>query len=95
MTGINLQLDPSIIDPLIRRVVAETITQMEAERAKLGDKLCFSEAEAARLLGLKDHQLRDARLAGKIGCSQIIGRRIRYTREDLLRYLQENRWDAK
>ena len=38
---------------------------MEANRAKLGDKLAYSEAEAARLLGLREHQLRDARLAGK------------------------------
>ena len=64
------------------------------DRAKLGDKLCYSEADAARLLGLREHQLRDARLAGKVRCSQITGRRIRYTREDLLRYLAENRWES-
>ena len=95
MMGLNLQLDAAVLDPIIRQVVAETITQLEAERAKLGDKLAFSEAEAARLLGLRDHQLRDARLAGKIAASQITGRRIRYTREDLFRYLQQNRFEAK
>ena len=95
MTGLNLQLDTAVLDPIIRKVVTETITQMEAERAKLGDRLCFSEAEAARLLGLRQHQLRDVRLAGKISCSQIVGRRIRYCREDLIRYLADNRWEPK
>ena len=94
MTGINLQLDPSVLGPLIRQIVAETVAQLDADRAKLGDKLAYSETEAARLLGLREHQLRDARLAGKIGCSQITGRRIRYTREDLLHYLAENRWES-
>ena len=79
----------------MRSVVAETIVQLEADRAKLNDKLAYSEAAAARLLGLQYHQLRDARLAGKISCSQITGRRIRYTREDLLAYLAANRWEPK
>jgi hypothetical protein len=59
MAGINLQLDAAVLEPIIRKVVAETITQMEAERAKLGDRLAYSEPEAARLLGLREHQLRD------------------------------------
>jgi hypothetical protein len=95
MTGLNLQLDAAILEPIIRKVVAETITQMEAERAKLGDRLAYSEAEAARLLSLRPHQLRDARLDGRITASQVTGRRIRYSREDLLRYLTENRWQAR
>ena len=95
MTGINLQLEPALLSPLIRQIAAEIICQLETDRAKLGDKLAYSEAEAARLLGLRQHQLRDARLAGTISCSQITGRRIRYTREDLLRYLAENRWQPR
>ena len=91
----NLQLDPAVLGPLIRQVVAETVAQLEVDRARLGDKIAFSEAEAARLLGLREHQLRDARLASKIACSQITGRRIRYSREDLLRYLAENRWESR
>jgi hypothetical protein len=54
--------------------------------------LAYSEAEAARLFGLKVHQLRDARLRHEISASQIAGRRIRYTREDLLEYLASHRW---
>jgi hypothetical protein len=93
--GLDLHVDPIQLEPLLRQVVTETVTQLEADRARLNDKLAYSEPEAARLLGLKPHQLRDARLAGKIQCSQITGRRIRYTREDLLHYLATNRWESK
>ena len=95
MAGINLQLEPSVLEPLIRQIVAEVVAQLETDRAKLGEKLAYSEAEAARLLGLREHQLRDARLAGKVGCSQVTGRRIRYTRSDLLEYLSQNRWEPR
>lgn len=95
MVGINLQLEPAVLRPLIREIVSEIIAQMEDAKAKDGDKLCYSEADAARLLGLREHQLRDARLAGKVGCSQITGRRIRYSRGDLLEYLARNRWEPR
>ena len=95
MSAISMNLDAAALAPLIRQVVVETVAQIEGESAKLGDKLAYSEPEAARLLGLREHQLRDARLAGRIECSQITGRRIRYTREDLLRYLAENRWEGR
>lgn len=94
-TGISLQVDPKRLQPLIRQVVTETVVQLEADRAKLNDKLAYSEADAAPLLGLQCHQLRDALLAGKIGCSRIAGRRIRYPREDWLNYLTANRWEPK
>ena len=92
MNGISLEIDPSLLEPLIRKIVADTVAELEAGRAQLDDKLAYSEPEAARLLGLQSHQLRDARLAGKIQCSKITGRRIRYMREDLLQYLAANRW---
>src|SRR5262249_32972554 len=55
-------------------------------------RLAYAEAEAARLIGLKYHQLRDERLRGCIQASQIVGRRIRYLRNDLLDYLTSRRW---
>jgi hypothetical protein len=42
-------------------------------------------------LGLHVHQLRDERRRGRIQASQIVGRRIRYLRADLERYLAERR----
>jgi len=95
MDGMNLRIDLAQLEPLIQKVVAETVVRIEADRAKLDGKLAYSEPEAARLLGLQSHQLRDARLRGKIQCSQITGRRIRYTRDDLMHYLGSNRWEPR
>ena len=33
MSAINLQLDPSVLGPLIRQIVAETVAQLEADRS--------------------------------------------------------------
>jgi predicted site-specific integrase-resolvase len=53
--------------------------------------LAFSECEAAELLGIEPHSLREARRKGAIRASRIVNRRVVYAREDLLRYLAENR----
>ena len=65
------------------------------DEARLGDRLAFDEPTAARLLSLEPHQLRDERLRGRITASTIVGRRIRYLREDLLAYLGRNRTEAR
>jgi hypothetical protein len=88
---LSLSLDADALRPLIREVVGETLAALEQDRAKISDRLAYSEAEAARLLGLHTHQLRDERLRKRVSASQIVGKRIRYTRDDLLRYLSERR----
>jgi hypothetical protein len=85
--GVRLAFDPGALRPLIVEVVREVLGQVEAARATVPDRLAFSEPEAARLLGLAYHQLRDERRRGKIAASQVVGRRIRYTRDDLVAYL--------
>jgi hypothetical protein len=82
--------------PIIKAVVAETLAQLEADRRLVPEngRLAFTEEEAARLLGLEPHQLRDERRRGRIGASSIVGRRIRYTRGDLLAYLRARRVNA-
>jgi hypothetical protein len=90
--ALTLNLPPDALRPLIRQVVEEVFAALEADRAKLGDsRLGWSEAEAARLLGLHQHQLRDERLRGRIKFSTIVGKRIRYTRGDLEAYLNARR----
>jgi excisionase family DNA binding protein len=90
--GLSLQLGPDALRPLIAEIVAEALRQLEAARARVPDgRLAYSEEEAARLLGLEPHVLRDERRRGRIGASQVVGRRIRYSREDLLGYLAERR----
>jgi hypothetical protein len=89
--GLHLQLPPALLRPLIAEVVREVLAALEADRATLPDKLAYSEAEAARLLSLNPHQLRDERLRGRIAASAIVGGRIRYTRANLLDYLAARR----
>jgi hypothetical protein len=95
MSQIALHFDPESLEPVIRQVVEETLVRLESERARLDGKLAYSEEEAARLLGLAVHVLRDERLRGRITASQIVGKRIRYMREDLIAYLLGRRWQKK
>jgi hypothetical protein len=88
---LSLTFDAAALKPLIAAVVAETLGALEKDRAALGDRLAWSEPEAAALLGLRPHQLRDERLRGQITASQIVGKRIRYSRADLLAYLAARR----
>lgn len=90
-SALSLNLDAAALRPLISAVVAETIAQLRNDEAKLDGKLAYSEEEAARLLGLEPHVLRDERRRGRIEASQIVGRRIRYSRSDLLAYLAGRR----
>jgi excisionase family DNA binding protein len=89
--GATLSIDPQFLLPLIRQVATEAVTALQEEHVRLGDKLAYSEQEAARLLGLNYHQLRDERRRGKISASVVVGRRIRYTRADLQAYLAARR----
>ncbi len=93
--GFHLALDPAALEPLIAAVVEATLARVEEMRGRLGDRLAYSEAEAARLLGLHVHQLRDERLRGRIAASRIVGKKIRYTRDDLLAYLMANRTECE
>lgn len=91
----HLSLDADELRPIIAAAVFETLAQLRADDERLSDRLAFDEREAARLIGLESHQLRDERLRGRIAASQIVGRRIRYRREDLLAYLSAHRTEAR
>jgi hypothetical protein len=90
---LNITLDPDALRPLVQTVVEEVLSQLEQARAALpADRLAFSEPEAAALLGLRPHQLRDERLRHRIAASTGPGQKILYTRDDLLAYLASRRW---
>ena len=91
----QLTIDPESFGPIIAATILATLAAIRDDEAKLGDRLAFTEQESARLIGLEPHQLRDERLRGRIGASQIVNRRIRYTRDDLLGYLARNRTEAR
>ena len=80
--------------PVIAEVVREVLAHVEADRAQLGAKEVYSEAEAAAYIGVNEWSLRDERKRKRITASVIVGRRIRYTRADLMRYLAARRTDA-
>lgn len=82
----QLTLDTYDLQPLIEQVVAETIAKIEANQAKLNGRLAYSEPEAAALIGVQQHVLRDCRLRGEIQASKA-GKRWLYQRDELLRFL--------
>jgi hypothetical protein len=88
---LKLTLDTAALRPLIVEVVRETLAQAEADRATVAGPLCYSEEEAARLLGIEPHVLRDERRRGRIQASQIACRRVRYLPADLAAYLAARR----
>lgn len=92
--GLALHLDAEALKPLVALVVAEALAQLDAARAALDGKLAFPEAEAARLLSLEPHQLRDERRRKRISASVGPGRKILYRRDDLIAYLTDRRWHA-
>ena len=82
----KITFDEAEMGPLIERVVAETVQRIEAQRAKFADRLAYPEPEAAALLGVKPHVLRDARLRGEVRAARL-GKRLLYAREELLKFL--------
>lgn len=88
-------IDPEALRPLVEQVVRVAIERLEAVKGDLDpDRLAYSEPEAAALLGLNTHQLRDERGRGRITASLVVGRRVRYLRSDLIAYLMRERTDG-
>lgn len=92
MAGINLELDPETLKPLIEQAVETALVRLQETQAALNCKLAYSEPEAAALLSLEPHQLRDERRRGRVEASVGPGRKILYTRGQLLAYLASRRW---
>jgi hypothetical protein len=81
--------------PRIAQCVREAFLALDAERASLDGKLAYSESEAAALLSLHPHQLRDERRRGRVEASVGPGMKLLYTRQDLLTYLSRRRWSQQ
>ena len=89
MAGISF--DESELRPIVKAVVAEVLAEQKQLQQVYEGRLAYSEAEAANMLGLKQHQLRDLRRDNKISHTKIVGRQIRYTLQDLKDYLNRER----
>ena len=92
MTGLKLEVDAAVLTPIVEKIVAATLAKLDTTRDRMSDRIAFDEGEAARLLSLNRHQLRDERRRGRIRASIACGGRIRYCREDLLKYLADREY---
>ena len=86
----EIQFNNSDLRPLVEQVVAEAIAKLQEADARAGDRIAFKEADAAAMLSVGRHVLRDARLRGEVECSRV-GNRIVYSRDQLLKFLFRNR----
>jgi len=92
-----MKLDPADIEslrPLLRVMAGELLEELLARRLPIESapnsetvRLCYSEAEAAAMLGEAIHRLREQRRLGHIQYCRGPGRRIKYTRAQLDAYL--------
>jgi len=89
---IGLQLDNESLRPLISAIVREVVEHLDECRERVGGLLAYGEPEAAALISLAPHQLRDARLRGEIQASRGPGGRILYSRDQLIAYLASRPW---
>jgi hypothetical protein len=76
--------------PLIVETARAVLDELRANEFLRGERLGFTEPEAAALLGLARHVLRDCRLRGEI-VGRHAGRKILYSRTELLRFLNAER----
>lgn len=83
---LQLNVDRETLRPLVEEIVTEIIEQTGGDPMRIA----YSEREAAALLGLAPHQLRDRRLEGKVNATRI-GKEYRYTRAALLALLHDDR----
>ena len=88
--SVRIQFDREDLRPLVQLAVAEALDRLEAERAKFSGRLAYTEPEAAVLLSVKPHVLRDCRRRGELQGARI-GSKIVYTRSDLLAFLDRQK----
>jgi hypothetical protein len=80
-------LDSADLRPLVLEVTRELLAQ-NASAILPTERIGYPEREAAQLIGVKWHVLRDARLRGEVR-GKFVGKRIVYERGELLRYLAD------
>lgn len=88
----RIELNGDDLRPLVQAVVTEVVAAIQTDSEQLGEKLAYTEQEAARLLSMQSYQLRDERRDGRIEASVGRGGRILYSKGDLLAYLRSRRW---
>jgi hypothetical protein len=77
--GIAVKLPLDALRGIIREVVAELLSSVGTD-----DRLSYTEAEAAKLIGVPRHSLREARVLGRVSPVKV-GKRYLYSRAMLSR----------
>jgi hypothetical protein len=84
---VTVTLDAEALRPLIQQIVQEVMRAGASQPSALPpDRLAFPEREAARMLGVERHVLRDARLRGEL-TGNLCGKKIIYSRDALLQFV--------
>lgn len=84
----QLSFDPADLKPIVETVVDEVLARAETALARAGDRLGYTEPEAAALIGVEPHVLRDCRLRGELHARKV-GKRYVYERSVLVKFLRE------
>jgi hypothetical protein len=79
--------DVHALEPVIRTIVRAVLDDVQTEREQFNGRLGYTEAEAATLIGVAKHVLRDCRLRGEIH-GKPVGRKVVYSRDELARFLE-------
>lgn len=82
----RVTFDVNDLAPLIRAVVRETLTELEASRGQTAEQMLFSRREAAELLGVTARAIADLDRMGELRGVRV-GRGKRYTRAELERLI--------
>jgi excisionase family DNA binding protein len=101
MDGIKLQIDPVQLEPLIRKVVTETLVQLQVghprqtcgtgdEVGSTPDALLWKAPEAAQALGISERSLWTLTQQGVIPHVKI-GRSVRYAPGDLRAWIESQK----
>lgn len=86
----HILLDHDTLRPLVSEVVRQTVAECHGLFAGDTARLAWREDEAAALIGMQPHQLRDRRLEGLVLATKI-GRSWYYCREELMKLFAERR----
>ena len=93
-----MKIEPADMDairPLLIEIIREAVADATPRPAAENELRVYTEAQAAELLQLKTHNLREARKAGKIAYTRTVGRRIAYSRQDVESFLQRERVEVR
>ena len=83
-----MKIETSDVDelrPVIQAAVYAVLEEIKPLDSRLKDRFAFTEKEAAELLGVPQHVLRDARYRGELSGKRL-GKKVMYSPDELRRF---------